>query len=430
MTPARRTVPALLLLAAVALGCPARPATQVAASTRPRATARKPPSPSPSPAPTATAAPEPTASPTASPSPTPTPTPTPVPSPTPTPFTIETFAGSGPVGLSGGGFAEGPRATAQFSFPEDVVAAPGGILYVCDTGNNRIRKIAADGTVSTLAGQATAGYVDATGADARFDFPVAIALDAAGDLYVADSGNHKIRKVTAAGIVTTFTGTTRGNADGARATAMLDRPMGVAVDKDGSLYVSDTYNHRVVKVATDGFVTTVAGGDVAAFVNGTGPQARFNRPHDLVVAPDGIVYVADSLNHCIRRIEPAAGGAKVTTYAGVGAPNVATTGGQLVDGLAAEARFFRPQALALAPDGDLYVADQLNHRLRVVRRAKMVVETVAGADPGSPDGGHRDGPAAQAFFAQPFGLAFEPVTGRLFVADTGNSMVRAAVPTP
>lgn len=425
MASRRHLLPPLLLALAL-IGCPARGPVAPAATTRPRAP-RKATAPTPTPIATATPAPRPTPNGSPSPSPAPTASPSPTPAPTPAPLTVATFAGAGPDGISGGGFAEGPAATAQFRFPEDVASGPGGVVYVCDTGNNRIRKIAPDGVVSTLAGQATPGFADATGADARFDFPVALAIDGVGDLYVADSGNHRIRKVTAAGVVTTVAGTTRGFVDGGRDFAQFDRPMGVAIDKDGGLVVSDTYNHRIRKVTLAGSVTTLAGGAAAALANGAGATARFNRPHDLAVDPQGVIYVADSLNHCIRRLEPGTTDATVTVYAGLGGPNAATTGGELKDGPAGQAKFFRPVALALAPDGDLFVADQLNHRLRVVRKRTMLVETVAGTDPGDPNGAFRDGPAAQALFAQPFGLSLEP-SGRLLLADTGNSKIRTATP--
>ncbi len=421
----RWPIPALLG-ALLLIGCPARGPVAPSASARPKAP-RKAAAPTPTPVPTATPAPRPSPSGSPSPSPVPTASPAPTPAPTPAPLAVTTFAGTGPIGVSGGGFAEGAAAAAQFSFPEDVAAGPGGLVYVCDTGNNRIRKITPEGVVSTLAGQAAAGFADGTGAEAKFDFPVAIAVDATGDLYVADSGNNRIRKVTTGGVVTTVAGGMSGFADGGKELATFDRPMGIAIDLDGGLVVSDTYNHRVRKVTLAGSVSTLAGGAAAALANGAGDAARFNRPHDLVVDPQGVIYVADSLNHCIRRLQPGSSGATVSVYAGLGGPNAATTGGELKDGPAGQAKFFRPVALALAADGDLFVADQLNHRLRVVRKQTMQVETVAGADPGAPGGGFRDGPAAEALFAQPFGLCIE-TSGRLLVADTGNSKIRAATP--
>jgi sugar lactone lactonase YvrE len=171
---------------------------------------------------------------------------------------VSTFAGQ--AGTAGS--ANGAGTNAMFANPSGIVISAGGTLYVTDTGNHTIRVITSGGTVSTLAGQAgTSGYTNGTGAAALFNSPIGIALDQSGNLYVADSGNHVIRKVTAAGVVTTLAGTPEvwGSADGAGTNAQFNSPAGVAVDGQGNVFVSDSNNHCVRKVTAAGVATTFAG---------------------------------------------------------------------------------------------------------------------------------------------------------------------------
>ena len=208
--------------------------------------------------------------------------------------------------LAGGGsagFADGPAAAARFSDPFGVAVDPRGTVFLADAGdNNRIRRIAPDGTVSTLAG-GSEGLRDGRGAQAAFNTPSAIALDHLGNLYVADTGNHAIRRIAPDGMVTTLAGNGQpGDADGKGAQARFNGPVGVAVDDAGVVYVADTYNDRIRRIAPDGTVTTLAGGARPGDADGVGTAAAFDTPSGIAVTPDGTLFVADTGNEAIRRI--------------------------------------------------------------------------------------------------------------------------------
>lgn len=260
--------------------------------------------------------------------------------------TVTTLAGSTI------GFTDGVGTTAQFANPAGVAVAGDGTIYVADYFNHRIRKITPAGAVTTLAGS-TSGFADGTGATAQFDRPADVAVADDGTVYVADRRNHRIRKVTPAGAVTTLAGSTLGFADGTGATARFNNPAGVAVAGDGTVYVADLFNHRIRKVTPSGTVTTLAGASVAGFADGAGATARFNNPADVAIAPDGSIYVADFTNNRIRRVTPSG---TVTTLAG------STPG--FADGTGTTARFNGPVALAVAGDGTIYVSDYTNRRIR------------------------------------------------------------------
>ena len=210
---------------------------------------------------------------------------------------VTTLAGSGTAGS-----ADGTGTAAQFSGPRGVAVDSSGNVYVADTLNNRIRKITPEGVVSTLAGTATPGHVDTRGTEAKFNFPERVAVDSSGNVYVADTNNHRIRKITPEGEVTTLAGSTRGFADGAGTKAWFDEPIGVAVDSSGNVYVADSYNHRIRKITPAGVATTLAG-STADSADGTGTAAKFHSPIGVAVDSSGNVHVADSNNHRIRKIE-------------------------------------------------------------------------------------------------------------------------------
>jgi sugar lactone lactonase YvrE len=206
---------------------------------------------------------------------------------------------------------DGPGASARFNVPGGVAVDSSGNIFVADSGNDTIRKITPDGTVTTFAGTARAfGNTDGTGAAARFTNPSGIAVDAAGNLYVTDSANHTIRKITPSGIVTTLAGSpgNAGTADGGATQARFRNPCGIAVDASGNVYVADTGNHAIRKVTPSGTVTTIAGmGGVSGSADGTGTSARFFEPYGLTVSSTGIVYISDSSNDTIRAGVPATG---------------------------------------------------------------------------------------------------------------------------
>jgi len=327
------------------------------------------------------------------------------------PLTIATLAGT-----AGQGFSDGNATNARFAHPWSVAADTNGNLYVADTDNHIIRKISADGAVTTLAGTpGVAGTADGTNGGALFNQPQGLAVDPAGNLYLADTANHTLRKITPAGVVTTFAGSAGnpGTNNGTGTNALFDEPEAVAVNAAGTLlYVADTWNHTIRQItAATAAVTPFVGSPGSFGTNdGQGSSALFYQPQGLAVDGAGNVYVADTGNHTIRKVSPAG---HVTTLAGsplnYGSTNA--TGGN--------ARFRAPAGLALDSATNLYVADSLNHTLRQVTPAGAVT-TLAGI-PGS--FGSADGTGAAARFWLPQGVAVDNA-GRVYVADSANSAVR------
>ena len=190
------------------------------------------------------------------------------------------------------GYTDGTGTSAQFNYPSGVAVDGAGNVYVADCHNHRIRKITASGVVSTLAGSGTSGYADGTGTSAQFDYPTGVAVDGAGNVYVADSDNHRIRKITASGVVSTLAGSTYGYTDGTGTSAKFYYPRGVAVDGAGNVYVADRVNHRIRKITASGVVSTLAG-SAQGYTDGTGTSAKFYYPFGVAVDGAGNVYVAD-----------------------------------------------------------------------------------------------------------------------------------------
>jgi sugar lactone lactonase YvrE len=263
------------------------------------------------------------------------------------------------VGLPGSaGNEDGMGTAARFNEPSGVAVDSAGSLYIADAGNCTIRKVTATGVVTTLAGVAgSAGSEDRTGRAARFNDPCGVAVDSRGILIVADSGNDVVRKVTSAGKVTTVAGLagSAGNADGTGSGARFYGPSGVAIDKAGNAYVADRHNFTIRKVTPAGVVTTVAGLAVnAGSADGAGSEARFNDPMGVAVDAAGSIYVTDTGSSTIRRV--AAG--IVTTLAGM------TRGVGSADGTGSAARFNSPAGIAVDSKGNLYVADVGSHTIR------------------------------------------------------------------
>ena len=249
-----------------------------------------------------------------------------------------------------------------------------GDLYVADTGNHAIRKIAPNGSVSTFAG----GYKNG-GGNARLEHPEGLAFDAEGNLYVSDSGTNRILRITPAGAVTILAGSDAGAGyrDGQGTAAQFNRPLGVAVDAGGDVYVADHGNDVIRKISASGGVTTLAGtagGQFCwAFRNGTGSAARFAGPASLAIGPDGNIYVGDAANDSIRKITPEG---VVTTIAGNGRHYSEDS---YRDGSGIAARFNGPTSIAFDPRGDLLVADSGNRRIRKVT-LNGVATTVAATE--------------------------------------------------
>ncbi|MET9753403.1 RICIN domain-containing protein [Streptomyces syringium] len=294
-----------------------------------------------------------------------------------------------------------------------------GALYISEYGNNRIRKVTPDGKISTVAGTGTKGYSGDCGpaVSAQLNCPRGVAVDSAGSVYIADSDNHRVRKITADGKISTVAGTgTKGfGGDGGPATAaQLDGPYGVAVDSTGTLYVSDYNNHRVRKITTDGKISTVVGTGAAGADGDGGPavSARLNYPRGVKVGRAGDLYIADTSNHRVRRI---AADGKISTVAGTGAKGFGGDGGP-----ATAAQLDDPFEVTVDGTGTLYISEFGNHRVRKVE-ADGKISTVAGTGTAGFNGD--GGPATSAQLNKPIGLAVDRANA-LYIADHANSRVR------
>ena len=337
---------------------------------------------------------------------------------------IGTLAGTGRSDHGGDG---GPAILAQFSFPRSLALDPAGNIYVVDTRSHRIRRIARDGTISTFAGTGEDGDEGDGGPATRAQlcYPAAVAADAEGNVYVADSWNHRIRKIDIDGIITTVAGTgaPHSGGDGGPATeAQLAFPVAVALDPGGNLYVAESRSHRVRRIAPDGTITTFAGTGVSGYGGDGGPasRARVAYPAGIAVDPSGNLYIADSWNHRVRRILSSG---VISTVAGTGERGDGGDGGPAV-----QAELAYPVAVASDRSGNLYVVsfvpDAGNHRIRKID-AGGTISAFAG-DGGRGYGGDGD-PAPAAQLSYPLGVAADP-EGNVYIADSLNARVRVVRP--
>ena len=366
---------------------------------------------------------------------------------------VSTLAGS--VNNWGdGGFADGQGSDARFDYPTGITMDAAGNLYV--TSDSRIRKITPKGEVSTLAG-GDERFADGQGSAARFNNPSSIAMDAAGNLYVADMGNHRIRKVTKKGEVSTLAGSgERGFANGQGSAAQFYWPSGIAIDRAGNLYVADNGNSRICKITPKGEVSTFAGGE-SGFADGEGYVAQFHEPRGITIDAAGNLYVADERNHRIRKITPKG---EVSTLAGNGEEG-------FTDGQGSDARFNSPFGIAVDAAGNLYVVEDENPRIRKITpkgEVSSLAGSIAGQDFATypsgiavdsagnlyvtdssildlnqrirkitPEGEVRaltngkwrfaDGEEHATWFYQPYGIAID-AAGNLYVTDTMNHNIR------
>lgn len=327
---------------------------------------------------------------------------------------VTTFAGS-----SGSpGSSDGVGVVARFCAPKGVGIDSSGNVFVADTPNHTIRKITSSGEVTTVAGVAGVyGSTDGTGTNARFNQPTGVALDNSGNVYVADTWNNKIRKITSSGEVTTFAGAGGGwgSNDGSGSSAKFNQPTGVAVDSDGNVYVADGGNHTIRKVSNAGVVTTFAGlAGSSGSTDGTGNAARFNRPTGIAVDKNGNLFVVDTSNFTIRKIT---GAGVVTTMAGLKGSSGSA------DGTGSSARFYFSSGVAVDGSGSLYVADTNNFTIRKIT-TNGVVSTIGGT---AWSGGDESGTGSAAKFWNPFGVAVNN-NGSLYVADSGNNRISRGLP--
>lgn len=333
---------------------------------------------------------------------------------------IRTIAGTGVAGTSGDG---GPAAEASLFLPVDLAIDAKGNLYIAEAQGHCIRRVSAEGVITTVAGTGARGYSGDNGpaTEAALDTPQGIALDADGNLYIADTGNHRVRRVDAEGRITTIAGNGEDGSggDGGPATeAQLSEPSSVALDAAGNLYIADSWAHRIRKVTPEGRIATAAGTGARGFSGDGGPavEARLNGPACVRTDASGNLLVADRYNNRIRKISP---DGRISTIAGNGYYGAA--GDSNGDGGAATAAMLQwPGAVAIAPDGSLYVADTGADRIRRVA-ADGRIEAAAGARLPAFNG---DGQAAvKAVLRYPFGLAVGP-SGTLYIADTIHHRVR------
>jgi sugar lactone lactonase YvrE len=330
---------------------------------------------------------------------------------------VTTLAGT--AGIAG--MADGTGAAAQFSGPQGIATDSSGNIYVADSFNNRIREIAPGSVVTTLAGQTACGSTDGVVSTAQFCRPFGLATDGTANVYVADSGNDTIRRISA-GQVTTVAGTPGlvGSADGTGGSATFSLPSGLAVDASGNIYVADTGNATVRAITTGGGVTTLAGtASVLGYADGTGPAAQFRGGQGPAVDSHGNVYLADNSNLTIRKITPQG---VVSTFAGA-APELGNA-----DGTGHAARFYGPNGLATDSSGNVFIADTFNCEIRKMTPTGTVT-TLAGSPNqcAYPQFGNADGTGAAAQFAWPNGVAVDS-SGNVYVADTQNETIRKITP--
>jgi sugar lactone lactonase YvrE len=328
-----------------------------------------------------------------------------------TPLAVATLAGQ----AGNRGHADGTGTGAQFNALADIAIDSSSNIYVADTGNDTVRKITPAGVVTTLAGQpGVSGSSDGSGS-ALFNHPAGIAIDGAGNAFIADTNNNTIRKVVIAnGAVSTLAGQAgiAGSSDGTGTAAAFNGPSGIAVDSTGNLFISDTLNHAIREITPAGVVTTIAGtAGSSGFADAAGSAARFHGPQGLALDSSGDLFVADTNNNAIRKLVTSTG--VVTTIAG----QTGVAGS--ADGSNSQAQFHFPSGITVDTAGNIYVADTDNQTLREIASSGSV-STLAGLAGSS---GSADGVGTAARFAFPTGVALDG-TGGIYVADTNNDTIR------
>jgi sugar lactone lactonase YvrE len=341
--------------------------------------------------------------------------------------TINTIAGQGYGGYSGDG---GPSTASVIGIPLDVKVDAAGNVYFVDNEVNVVRKINTSGIISTVAGDGY-GYTTMTGGfsgdgglatKAEMYAPYEMAIDNAGNIYISDAGNKRVRKVNTSGIITTFAGngTNGSTGNGGQATAAEISPEGIAVDAAGNVYITDVSSQTIRKVNTSGVISLFAGGGSSLGDGGPATAATFNNPSGMAFDAAGNLYIADYDNDRIRKISTSG---IITTVAGTG------VGGYIGDGgPATNAQLWWPQSVAIDASNNIYIADNANNVIREVYAATGKIATIAGNGYGSGSGigaySGDGGPATAAELSEPAGVAVSS-TGMVYIADAINNRVRA-----
>ncbi len=325
---------------------------------------------------------------------------------------VSTYAGNGTAALT-----NGPLVNAQFNQPFGICRDRNGSIYVADTYNNCIRKIE-NGIVSTYAGSTVAGYLDGPALNAKFNQPLCLCVDDSGNLFVTDFVGHRVRKVSYSGDVTTIAGDgVEGLIDGVDSIARFDYPRGITIDATGNLFVADSWNHRIRKIdAITHEVSTYAGGGnvtgvqtPGGYVDANDTAARFHTPCGVVIDSTGNIYVADAHNHRIRMINVQR---QVTTIAGSG------TSGGFLDGVALTARLNTPTDLHRTINGDIFIGDTYNNRVRLLSGGML--STFAGTG----IAGFVNSVSTAARFNYPRGITTNSNADSIWVIDYNNNAIR------
>lgn len=351
-------------------------------------------------------------------------------------YRVFTIAGNGEVKAEDddGSYGDGLKAPQAYLYgPRGLALDSSGNLYIADELHHKVRKVDGEGTISTYSGTGVGGAAGDGGAanEAYLKSPTRLAFDGSGNLYIADSANHKIRKIATDGIITTVVGTgDQGYTQDSKwyeiednwvkaDEAKFNTPLGMAFDAAGNLYIADTLNHRIRKVDTAGYVWNVAGNGTAAWAGDGGPatEAELNYPHDVAVDAAGNLYIADTLNGLIRKVDT---DGIITTVAGVGLNGYFGDGGP-----AADAGLDYPKDIELDAQGNLYIADTLANRIRVITAADGIIRTIAGSGLFGDAGEGASALEAKLMF--PSGLALDG-SGNVYLSDTQNNKVKLLAP--
>lgn len=317
------------------------------------------------------------------------------------------------------GYADGDASISQFSYPNDITVGSDGNLYITDTGNSRIRKVTyeyvddllAGISVSTLAGNGNDGLVNGNGQNAEFDVPLGITSDSNGTVYVSDFFNHSIRVITPNGEVSTLIDQSSSELTAIYGSEATFDPEGITIDEDGNLFIVERSKHSILKVSSSGEISIIAGDGTSGYLDGAGSTAKFSNPKDIAIDSSGNLYVTDSGNNVIRKINTVG---EVSTFAG------SSTSG-FSDGIGANANFNYPHGITIDTQDNLYVVDLGNHSVRKVNMSGAVT-TLAG----NGMSGFVLGSGDEAQFNRPRGISID-INGNLYVVDYGNSSIRMII---